>query len=440
MRIKEIRIFGLFGMFDHTIPLNLDSHLSIIYGINGIGKTTIFKLLYFIFNLNDNKNKIQINKIEFEKIEIEFENKNELHLLKEERYGQKIINIYIISEQVTEFDINISKIDLDVDMLWDKIRREVFPYIKRIEYDKFLYIQDNEIMSIDEVISKLYMKLPPSIRFDLSNKRTEKIKFIPDELVKFIKQTNLFFIETQRLFSNENKSYVTEYSKEIARIIRKKQDEYEKFSESLQLSLGHRMSSNEVNTNLTIDELKRIALEVENRRAELKAVGLLENTEVEHFEITEDLNPIAKAVLSVNLQDMLTKLKVFDNLYLRLSKFLEILNERRLTYKKISISSKDGIIITNDNEKRLTPSDLSSGEQHELILLYLLLLKIPENSLILIDEPEISLHIDWQSDFLKDMEDIINLRKFDIVISTHSPDIVNGRTELTIPLHGKKNN
>mgnify|MGYP003452891897 FL=1 len=45
MRIKQIEIIGLFGMFNHKIPLNLESNITIIYGINGIGKTMLFKIL-----------------------------------------------------------------------------------------------------------------------------------------------------------------------------------------------------------------------------------------------------------------------------------------------------------------------------------------------------------------------------------------------------------
>ena len=49
MRIKSIQIEGLFGMFNHTIPMH-DDHLTIIYGENGIGKTMIFKILERIFD------------------------------------------------------------------------------------------------------------------------------------------------------------------------------------------------------------------------------------------------------------------------------------------------------------------------------------------------------------------------------------------------------
>ncbi|MBF0473202.1 MAG: AAA family ATPase, partial [Nitrospirae bacterium] len=50
MRIKKISITGLFGMFDHEIPLKMDERVTIIHGPNGIGKTIILNMLYKLFN------------------------------------------------------------------------------------------------------------------------------------------------------------------------------------------------------------------------------------------------------------------------------------------------------------------------------------------------------------------------------------------------------
>jgi len=54
----------------------------------------------------------------------------------------------------------------------------------------------------------------------------------------------------------------------------------------------------------------------------------------------------------------------------------------------------------------------------------------------MIDEPEISLHIAWQQDFLNDISAIIDLSKFDVLLTTHSPDIINNRWDLTVALEG----
>jgi predicted ATP-binding protein involved in virulence len=102
----------------------------------------------------------------------------------------------------------------------------------------------------------------------------------------------------------------------------------------------------------------------------------------------------------------------------------------------MSISKDKGFTFTTADGKPLSPTDLSFGEQHELVMLYQLLFKVQPNSLVLIDEPEISLHVAWQVQFLKDLQEIIKLANFDVLVATHSPDIINDRWDLTVELQG----
>ncbi len=50
MRIETIEIAGLFGIFNHTIPLNLEERITIIHGPNGFGKTATLRLVNGVFN------------------------------------------------------------------------------------------------------------------------------------------------------------------------------------------------------------------------------------------------------------------------------------------------------------------------------------------------------------------------------------------------------
>lgn len=52
-RIKQISVKNLFGMFDHTIPLNVDERITIIHGPNGFGKTALLRLLDTLFSQNN---------------------------------------------------------------------------------------------------------------------------------------------------------------------------------------------------------------------------------------------------------------------------------------------------------------------------------------------------------------------------------------------------
>jgi predicted ATP-binding protein involved in virulence len=77
---------------------------------------------------------------------------------------------------------------------------------------------------------------------------------------------------------------------------------------------------------------------------------------------------------------------------------------------------------------------LSSGEQHQLILTFDLLFEVTENFLILIDEPELSLHVTWQKSFIESLRRIISLNGFDVLLATHSPAVVARHFNLAIEL------
>lgn len=95
-------------------------------------------------------------------------------------------------------------------------------------------------------------------------------------------------------------------------------------------------------------------------------------------------------------------------------------------------------MITAINGTPLPPEKLSSGEQHELVLLYELLFKVESGSLILIDEPELSLHVGWQLEFLRDLQEVSRLAGLDVLVATHSPQIINDRWDLTVQLEGPR--
>ncbi len=50
MRIKQVSVIELFGVFDHVIPFNMDEHITIIHGSNGLGKTALLRMINVFFN------------------------------------------------------------------------------------------------------------------------------------------------------------------------------------------------------------------------------------------------------------------------------------------------------------------------------------------------------------------------------------------------------
>ena len=49
MRINSIRVKGLFGIFDHEIPLRSAERVTLIHGPNGFGKTVMLRMIAAFF-------------------------------------------------------------------------------------------------------------------------------------------------------------------------------------------------------------------------------------------------------------------------------------------------------------------------------------------------------------------------------------------------------
>lgn len=134
------------------------------------------------------------------------------------------------------------------------------------------------------------------------------------------------------------------------------------------------------------------------------------------------------------LNDTEKKLEIFSDLIKKLDLFTNILNERRFLYKKIVIDKEKGFYFVTEKGDNLKLTDLSSGEQQEVVLLYELLFKIARDTLVLIDEPEISLHVVWQKEFLNDLKKITELQNINAIVATHSPQIINDKWEWGVDL------
>ena|ERR1700677_1495067 len=70
---------------------------------------------------------------------------------------------------------------------------------------------------------------------------------------------------------------------------------------------------------------------------------------------------------------------------------------------------------------------LSSGEQHQLYLFADLIFDSQKADIILIDEPEISLHVSWQESFIDDLLSVPGIENSQIMIATHSPSVIGTR-------------
>ncbi len=76
----------------------------------------------------------------------------------------------------------------------------------------------------------------------------------------------------------------------------------------------------------------------------------------------------------------------------------------------------------------------SSGEKQILVMFYILLFKVDSGSLVILDEPEVSLHVSWQQRLGKIFSDIGRVRDLTLVVATHAPAVIHDSWDNAVEL------
>lgn len=447
MRIKQISVNGLFGIFDHVIPLNMDERITIIHGPNGFGKTVVMRLLNGLFNSKYS----ELITIPFSNFRLDFDDGNTVEIVKNFNHLEKVdktnfitFNFYDPKSQKVSFTIENSHKSSNIDIsIYDA--EEIKLWLSQQTERKFGHFIPRESIYLKENLVQVKDLLANAIK---SRKEAEWLR-------KLKRNIQVRLIESQRLLNFlPNRSWrsdhgkpsmlptVSAYSKELAMLMQDKFTEYGTVSQSLDRTFPVRVVKQQPSPDLTDEKLRNQLNELEAMRSRLVAVGLLNKDENSDFQIQpEAIDENTKNILSVYVDDVEKKLSVFNDIANKIDLLKRIINNKfAYSYKQISFDKEKGFVFTarydpsSTDLKTLSPEDLSSGEQHELVLLYELLFKVKPGSLVLIDEPELSLHVGWQVQFLKDLQEITKLVDLDILMATHSPDIIQDRWDLTVEL------
>ncbi|SKB87239.1 AAA family ATPase [Dyadobacter psychrophilus] len=427
MKITSIRIEKLFDIFNYSISFRNNENILIITGPNGFGKTMVLNIIFNLFNKNfsffeslvfervgvwlDDYTLISITKIKDSKsVKIRFE---------VTQYGQVVATMNYPSKVQKEFVSSLHR----------------YLPVSRIDEDKWIDLRTDKTLNITEIINEFGDQLPPEILDSVGLYKSNEIN-------KYLDALNVHLIKEQRLFkkvknNDRNPRYekdhslmietIQTYAKELKQLISYYSQESFVISQRLDSSYPDRLIK-EKNKLSEADYLYRFA-SLKETQEKLAKYGLYERKQQMLRYSPED----AKALL-VYINDFEQKLGVFDDLLEKLELFTGILNDRRFTFKTIEVDKEKGFYFKPHKGKELELSQLSSGEQHEVVLLYELIFNARPGVLVLIDEPEISLHITWQKQFLNDLLRIIRIQRFQVIVATHSPSVINDRWDLVYNL------
>ena len=435
LRLKRIEVDGLFRVYDHRINLDLDDRVTLLHGPNGVGKTSILRMTDAI--LRDNLARLKT--IPFSRLMLEFHDGSTLEL--------RVASKPKTDDGTHELTLtNGGKSNSEVVSLGPSEAETIAAQIDFLRphgsmADMWIDLRDGELLTESDIISR-FGDLHPNF------KRHQKDM---SWFSSFLENANTHLIEAQRLvrrhqdskssrslrslrFDRQPISSVVDCSEDFRKRLDDTMADYGRHAQTLDQSFPQRLIS--ATEKLTVNELQTEMDTLDKKIARLKEIGILDETPIHPFDIGTlgNMNdPTQALVMTLYVHDTAGKFKVLDEFADRTRLFLDSVNAK-YRHKKIRLDRQEGLVAVSDNDEPLVLDCLSSGEQHELVLHYDLLFRVPSNTIVLIDEPELSLHVAWQKRFLSDLVNIVQLSGFDVLIATHSPFIVGDREDLMVGL------
>lgn len=424
MKIKRLNIIKLYNQFSYDINFLEDNHLlSILTGPNGYGKTTVLQI---IDNISKG-NFLYFYTIPFESIEFYFTENISLKIYVEENKKDTdsdeeitIKKIKFIYEDKNQNIINSLELDLEdiYKLISPAYRRSANVYsIQDLTIPRLIqFIESNPELRIYDDIAK-------------SQNQEQFLFFVAGFKSFFIPAQRLYFINDQeekryyRTIQYEKKTSIDEVVFSIQQQLQNAKFNYLKNAQDHDnLFINKYLSSTK--EAYTEEEYETESEKLQLLIDELFSYRLINKIELLKFDINH------KKILTVYLDDLKEKLEYYVLLLRKLRVFSSVLTEKKFTNKTVSFSPEHGILVKLSDGSNIDVNSLSSGEKNEIIMLYHLIFDVKDNTVLLIDEPEISLHVAWQLEFLNDVEKIIEDKKLQVIIATHSPQIINEKWDL----------
>lgn len=412
--LNELKIEELYGLYSYTIQFTEEKNPFIITAPNGFGKTTVLRIIHNLYM----GNLWYFYYLPFKSIEMFFDGNVSILIYKTkitdlgdtpDNYSTSV-NLIINKKPIEEFVVDNNYVKY--------LRRSIAPIRMRSGY------QQKE----DEFIS---------LNYDLEG--DEYIHEKAPHLLEKIRGFKCLMINEQRLIENEivgsntvPYKTVDEIRDELKVYLQKARNTYNEICQKVDTTFLERLSHKDGlkkykghNNNQLLEEVKRTV--------ELyKKYGLIDN-----LNIVDKIGVEYQEVLRLYLLDMQKKLKAIEPFYIKLELFDSLVSGKHLSYKSLSFSG-DGLTIISSIGADIPFHKLSSGEQNLMVLCYKLVFELSNDQLLLIDEPENSLHMAWLETLLADYKRVAKMTGCRMIIATHSPAFIHGNWNLTYDLceHG----
>ncbi|WP_413171124.1 AAA family ATPase [Anabaena azotica] len=417
--LKSFSINGLFGYKDVKIPF--DKEAVILIAENGSGKTTILNALYYSISCKF----IRLMTIYFETIVIEFASGKEVLIKKSDLiscYKNEDIEseiISLLSNYITPRQVDILLRHSKQGLLIEGIHK-LRNYIPNEYYHELL----------SEVLPKFKNEYEQERESKIKENLQEMILYFPTyrRIEEDIK--NLGYDDRLRFAENDDRLIQFGMDDVIAKF-----DEIEKNIKDATLKLLPKVNG-EMLTQfveaITPTQEIRNSIQSETLNIVLSRVGdnISESnkSKIEELVNSGDINSNKYDQLVSFLSKLLTLYEPQKEKDNYIKKFAEVCNnylhKKRIVYdeKNVKIS-----ILQEKNNKPIEIKHLSSGEKQIISLFSKIYLDSNNEYIVLFDEPELSLSLEWQRLLLPD---ILKSGKCKLLLAvTHSPFIFDNELD-----------
>lgn len=428
MFIRSIKIEG-FKSKDRVIDLKFsDTPITILYGDNGCGKTTLLRVLSALFSQDEEVLKAE----NIQKVEIELEDNNEIKVYEIKRKVEKIF----VEDRTKgpEHFVQLEKFE------WgdfpNEVRTLLFGVNRGVSHN--IAVQPIQIERFfHSPMGARYIKATSGVIEGLAE---DLARFLRREDVRYGSRDRLGVGVKRRAELNKKNSICDELDmKTIESLITERymlaeRKKRERVQNALFSTLSKAIYSNEDKNEIEY-EPEKFRKQLENNRAKLltsiedtgenelqrKLISILDNEDVDEIMSECDKNELLKTLLI----NMITEMEKDEEILESISKILQIFNEHITNNKKLCVDEKGVRIEFEDSRESHNLASLSSGERHLLSFLTVCILNAQTKDIVMIDEPELSLNGKWKRTILDELQKL--LPNTQIIVATHSTTIVDGK-------------
>ncbi len=423
-----VRITGLFGRSGYIeVPLRSSERITLLTGPNGSGKTHILRLLRAALALD----MYGLAQLPFSSADFVLSSGRKLTIERIARPAEEEDDsVEPMKIQFVGFDAGGSKIDQYAEEVVSGLEDRLPDFMRQVGPELWEDIRDGELLALDE--------LGPRFRIPMRLLRSSRDRGfdLPPWLEHFRHSPGPTLIETSRL----DIARVRTPRRSLGRESTPPRSQIEVYIERIEsemdqarresLSVSQVKDRQFAQRALDKDRLPVGEAEIAERylaltdlHQELSENGLTSEAMTVAFP-AGDTDSTERRILDLFLEDWEAKLAPLRPVHEKLQLLRSIVDTKLATK---SMNLRDGRLQFIGSDTGTIPLEaLSSGEQHLLALFTMLLFSAEENAVVLIDEPEISLHASWKHAFLDDIRRVAEVKQLWIVAATHSTAIING--------------